>query len=403
MTQHKIALVSAFPPSQNSLNEYGFHLAKSFAERDDVCEVVIIADTLPEPISELDLGPKIRVERVWSFNGLTTPLAIWRSVKKEKPHLTLFNLHMASFGDWEVPAALGLLSPFLAKSGKRVTGVLAHNLFLGVDLEQTNIKGRPIRQAITRFGGNLMTDLLMRTDYLSVTLGSYLDTLNHTHPRANVHLVPHGTFDKPQETTPYLERPQTIITMGKFGTYKKLETLIKAFCKIKPKGSSDGLNLVIGGTDHPAAAGYIDALKQKYQSRKDIEFRGYIAEEDVAGFFNSARLCVFDYESTTGSSGVLHQAASFGTPPIFPRIGDFVDLCEDEGLTGLHYLPRDAHAMANAMRAILEQPIVGEKIAKQNYDAAHAFPIAKVAEFHIGQINKRSASKMKATAELTYQ
>jgi len=112
---------------------------------------------------------------------------------------------------------------------------------------------------------------------------------------------------------------------------------------------------------------------------------------------------VFDYESTTGSSGVLHQAASFGTPPIFPRIGDFVDLCEDEGLTGLHYRSGDATAMANAMRAMLEQPIIGENIAKKNYEAAHAFPIAKVSNFHVTQIKQSLVPNDIEVPILSYQ
>ena len=58
MTQPlRIALVSAFPPGRQTLNEYGLHLAKGFAEREDVSEVIILADRLEQSLPELDLGP----------------------------------------------------------------------------------------------------------------------------------------------------------------------------------------------------------------------------------------------------------------------------------------------------------------------------------------------------------
>ena len=74
--EQRIALVSAFPPGQKSLNEYGLHLAKGLADRSDVDEVVVLADVLDQPASELDLGPKVRVDRVWRFNDPLSALRI---------------------------------------------------------------------------------------------------------------------------------------------------------------------------------------------------------------------------------------------------------------------------------------------------------------------------------------
>ena len=68
----RIALVTAFPPGKQTLNEYGLHLAKGLAERADVAEVIVLADVIPEAMPELDLGPKITVKRCWSFNSLLT-------------------------------------------------------------------------------------------------------------------------------------------------------------------------------------------------------------------------------------------------------------------------------------------------------------------------------------------
>ena len=64
-------------------------------------------------------------------------------------------------------------------------------------------------------------------------------------------------------------------------------------------------------------------------ARKDdagVQFLGYVAEEDVPNFFGRAALSIFDYTTTTGSSGVMHQATSNSCVPVFPLIDDFADL-----------------------------------------------------------------------------
>jgi glycosyltransferase involved in cell wall biosynthesis len=83
---------------------------------------------------------------------------------------------------------------------------------------------------------------------------------------------------------------------------------------------------------------------------------------------------------------VLHQAASFGTVPIFPRIGDFVDLCEDEGLRGHHYAPGDAAQMAEAMAAALSDLGAAQAMANGNRAASMGMPFSEVVAFHVDRI-----------------
>jgi glycosyltransferase involved in cell wall biosynthesis len=249
----RIALVSAFPPGRQTLNEYGLHLAKAFAARADVSEVVVIADRLDRAEAELDLGPKVRVCRVWSFNSALAAPRIVRALTAEKVDGAIFNLQMASFGDREVPAALGLLAPMAARLAGVPSGVIAHNLITGVDLDQTQLKGQPLRQRLVRAGSAVITRALLAANYLTVTLESYRQDLAARHPKAPVLLVPHGTFDTEQrDLVPSRKRPLRIVTMGKFGTYKRLETLIDAFRLLRGELGLAGLNLVIGGSDHLA-------------------------------------------------------------------------------------------------------------------------------------------------------
>ena len=395
----RLALVSAFPPGRQSLNEYGLHLARTLAERDDVAEVVVMADTLDNPQPELDLGPKVRVERVWRFNSLGAGPAILRALHRLDPDGAVWNLQTATFGDREVPAALGLFAPAMARALGTPSGIIAHNLIAGMDLETTQLAGAPLRQAIVRAGGALVTRAMLAADYMTVTLRGYRDLLAKRHPGAEVHLVPHGIFDAaPRERLPLKERPLRIVTMGKFGTYKRLETLLDAFDRLRARPGMRGLELVIGGSDHPATPGYLDGLAAARAGDGAVRFAGYVAEEDIPDFFGTARLSVFDYASTTGSSGVLHQTASYGALPVFPRIGDFVDLCEDEGLAGVHYKPLDAGDMALSMEAALRSLPVWQDTADSNACAAGAMPLSDVAAFHVQRLRAARAPEQTGSA-----
>lgn len=397
----RIALVSAFPPGRQSLNEYGLHLAKAFAARADVSEVVVIADRLDRPQAELDLGPKIRVRRVWSFNSALAAPRIVRALKAERVDGAIFNLQMASFGDREVPAALGLLAPMAARLAGVPSGVIAHNLIAGVDLDQTQLKGQPLRQRLVRAGGAVITRALLAANYLTVTLESYRQDLAACFPKAPVLLVPHGTFDtEERDLLPSRERPLRIVTMGKFGTYKRLETLIDAFRHLRSRPDFTGLELVIGGSDHPNTPGYIASLAKSCAGETGLTFHGYVAEDEIPDFFGAARISVFDYSATTGSSGVLHQTASYGTVPVFPRIGDFVDVCRDEGLDGGNYAPGDSVGMAEAIAALLADPARADRIARSNRAAALGMPISEVADVHMRQLARltKRPSAVEATA-----
>ncbi len=394
---HRIALVSAFPPGRQSLNEYGLHLARGLAARPDVVEVIVLADRVGEEVPELDLGPKVRIERVWSFNSVASGPSILRALYKARPDAVLWNLQTASFGDREVPAALGLLAPAAARAMGLPSGIIAHNIISGIDLENTQLKGQRLRQAVVRAGGALVTRAMMSASYVTVTLRGYLDQLAASFPRADVHLVPHGTFDTDiRPMMPLVQRPRRIVTMGKFGTYKRLETLLAAFDHLRAHPEFSDVELVIGGSDHPSTPGYLSGAAALRASDPGVVFHGYVAEDDVPAFFGTARLSVFDYSTTTGSSGVLHQTASYGAVPVFPRIGDFVDLCRDEGLSGAHYAALDASDMARAMAEMLRDTEAAQDIANRNRDAAQGMPFSDVVGFHVARLTagrKRPAER----------
>ena len=56
----KVAVVTSFPPSKVTLNEYGYHLVKNFVQRTEVSELLLITDKTKE-LKQLDFNNSNKV------------------------------------------------------------------------------------------------------------------------------------------------------------------------------------------------------------------------------------------------------------------------------------------------------------------------------------------------------
>lgn len=387
-----IAIVTAFPPSAGSLNEYGFHLVNAFAARDDIEKIVVIADKYDGDAAELYLGPKVDVRRVWRFNSPFAGLQILKALKSSKAEGALYNLQTASFGDSEIPAALGLLTPAISQKISMPSGIIMHNLVEAVDLSKTNLAKSPLRQKLVGAASYFVTKTMLTSGFMTVTLDSFWDILKEKYKAKNAFMVPHGSFPPAfKQSIPQLKgRSRTIVTMGKFGTYKRLERTIGAIQNLNASlEAGQKIELVIGGSDHPATPGYLEELAAEHKGDTNINFYGYVAEEDVANFFTQAKLAIFDYDSTTGSSGVLHQAAIYGTPAAYPMMGDFIDVTEREGLKGFNFEPLNQAALETAIKDCLEDDVLAQSLAKNNIDVSKGVTMNTVASIQLQLLKQK--------------
>jgi len=375
----KVAVVTAFPPSKVTLNEYGYHLVKNFVQNDEVSELILMSDKTNEPKQlDFDKKEKIKIKECWEFNSYTTFFSIIKAARQEKPDVILFNLQFVKFGDKKIPSALGLLLPMFLRLFGFKTVVLLHNILEQVDLEKAGFTESKIMQTIYNFIGTNITRCLLKANKVAVTIHKYVDILNAKYKTKNVILIPHGTFETVKEPNFELKSgPKQIMAFGKFGTYKKVEILIEAI-EIVRKTNSDELEVLIAGTDSPNTPGYLDGVQKKYKDVKGIVFTGYVEENDVERIFTDSTIVVFPYTSTTGSSGVLHQAGSYGKAVIMPDLGDLALLVKDEGYKGEFFNPESAQSLATAIDKILSNDEYRKEIAKTNFEAASALSMDKI-------------------------
>ncbi len=387
----KLAIVTAYPPSRVTLNEYAYHLVKHFRQHQEVSEIVLLTDVTPQEadISFEEDGCKISVRQCWKFNSLTNVFSIAKAIKNTKPEAVLYNLQFMKFGDKKVPAALGLFSPWISKLMNVKTIVLLHNIMETVDLSSAGFTTNKIKAKAFSLIGEMLTKVLLQADTVALTISKYVAILEEKYKAKNCVLIPHGTFEIPEEPSYELpEGPLKIMTFGKFGTYKKVEILIEAVQQVRQKTGRE-LEIVIAGTDSPNTPGYLATVKNQYETIPNLTFTGYVEEEDVPVIFSESAMVVFPYTSTTGSSGVLHQAGSYGKAVVMPDLGDLSILVREEGYKGEFFNPISINSLALAIEKLVTNELYRNQLAKSNYQAATALPMSRITEMYLNVFAER--------------
>ena len=382
MKKIKIAVISPYPPSDVTLSEYGFHLVKHLAQKEEIEEIVVLTNYLNTGQYSSGQG-NVRLVPCWSFNSMKNVLSITKIIKNEQPDVVLFNLQFMLFGDSKVAAALGLMTPYLLKMMRIPTVTLLHNILEEVDLSNAGFANNKILKSTYNFIGTCLTRLILKSDVVGVTIEKYVNTLRSKYNADNVVLIPHGSFEVPP--LPDFDKKYEkikVMTFGKFGTYKKVEILIEAVEQIRNKTQLP-IELVISGTDNPNVKGYLEGVKEKYAAIKDITFTGYVAEEDVPIIFSESTVVVFPYTSTTGSSGVLHQAGSYGKAVVLPKLGDLERLIDSEGYAGAYFEPESVDGLAQAIENVITDKAYRKKLEYKNYQAAAGLNMSEIADWYL--------------------
>jgi glycosyltransferase involved in cell wall biosynthesis len=382
----RIGVVSAFPPGRNSLSEFGFHLVRHLATQPEVSEVLLYADIT-------DQGDPLAIDGVtampcWTFNSAMNSLRILRKVAQSKPDVVLLNLQFATFGDRKIAGALGLLLPALLRMRRIPTLVVLHNLADNVDMRDAGFAKSKASAAILTMAGRTLTRALLRADLVALTIPRYVEYLRTRYHARNAILAPHGSFEEiavPSFTVP--PGPRRIMAFGKWGTYKTVDTLVNAYSELQARGYHD-LELVIAGSDSPNSAGYLADAASRFNEVSGLHFTGYVAESEVATLFGSAAVVAFPYTSTTGSSGVLHQAGEYGRAVVLPRIGDLIDIIEEEGFRGVYFTPEDSTSLADAIARVIDDPSERVALGRQNFAAAAGIPMSEVVHWHVVHLQR---------------
>jgi glycosyltransferase involved in cell wall biosynthesis len=261
----------------------------------------------------------------------------------------------------------GLTIPALSRVSGRYTHVTLHHLMDNINLKDAGIRF-PL---LYRAAGSVATRMLLMANSVSVLLPAYRRTLMERYRGDNVHFRAHGILSARPEPPDYSLRGNPvhqILAFGKWGTYKRLELLLEAYATVHEL--MPGTKLVIAGANHPMTPGYVESVAAKWKHNPNIEFTGYVAEEQIADLFRKSSVLVMPYSSATGSSGVAHLACEYGLPIVSADIKDFREMADDEGLAIQFYKVGEPRNLAENLISLLNSPEKQHEMSEQNFSAA---------------------------------
>jgi glycosyltransferase involved in cell wall biosynthesis len=375
----KICLVCTFPPSGRQLNEYAFHIAHELRRHDEI-ELTILSDQLSDyEFATDEKGRPLNIEeqpelggfnviRCWKFGSLSNPLRLLQAIRRLNPDVVWFNLVFSTFAtpDKPVAAFAGLATPALVRAAGFYTHITLHHILEHVDFAAAGLR----HGKLLHVGTELATRALLCAHSVSVLLPGYHNTLVSKYGAQNVLLGSHGTFGAAPTPPDYSKRgnpEKRILAIGHWGTYKRLETLMEAFPLVLER--IPNARLVVAGANHHTKAGYWESIREAQPKHLPIEFRGYVAEDEIPELFQTTSVLVLPYDSATGSSGPAHQACQYGVPIVSADLPDFRGMAADEDMAIRFYRRGDPDDLADQLITILESPMLERQMAEHNFAA----------------------------------
>ncbi|WP_373397203.1 glycosyltransferase [Algoriphagus halophilus] len=386
----KLAFITPYPPSQVTLNEYGYHLTRSFLGKNGIEKIYILTNNLEDNADYSRYATEgLEIIPCWDFDSWFTVLNLRKKLKELQPDAVILNLQFMTFGAGKIPAALGLLTPWMCKLLGIPSVTILHNITETVNLETIGMANSKLKGKLFLWIGEQLTKFILKSDLVGVTISQYVTILKDKYKAKNVILLPHGNFELPERNyVPEDSKEINLMAFGKFGTYKKAEVMIDAMEILQKKYPHLKFTSTVAGTDNPNVKGYIDGLRSKYAHLPNVEYTGYIPEEKVSQIFWDSSFVIFPYTTTTGSSGILHQAGSYGRACILPKIDDLERVVEEEGYGGAYFETDNAESLAKAVSHLIDNPEERKSIEDQNYKAAKGLPMGELAQWYLSHIHK---------------
>lgn len=220
--------------------------------------------------------------------------------------------------------------------------------------------------------------ILEQADRIVATSPQELEQLRSlVSPQGLIDVIPAGTDIETFHAIPKAEaRSQLgfnpdeaiVLYVGRFDPRKGIETLVQAVAKLKAECPNRALRLVlVGGSEPDQADGQersrIEALVQELGLAAHTQFVGQVGHDRLPLYYTAADVCVIPshYEPF---GLVAIEAMACGTPVVASDAGG-LKFTVIPGETGWLVPPREAEGFAMAIKRVLEDPIMGQKMSRQ--------------------------------------
>lgn len=388
----RVCVISSFPPTRAGVADYGAHVAEKLARDPRVESLTVLADQAPGA-ARWERLEHLNVYRAWKRDSVGIGLTLARALRRIQPEVVWFNLGLTMFGTRPTAAASGLLAPLLTSLLGYRTIVTLHEV-----PALANLAALGLYTGAGKIGAALVPRLVLRADTVVVMLDRYRRFLMERYGAQNVRRIPHGAFAEPECSAE--PGQETALVFGTFGPHKDPGLVADAVSRLRRQ--RPGLRLVVAGTDHPRYRGFMTDCALR--NRLGGSWIGYVPAARLPGLFAGTTIVVVPSRASTGSSGVIHRAMSYGRAVLASDLPDIRGLAQDDGLEFAWFKPGDPGALAGAIAALLDDPAYRQRIVKHNLEAMHRLAPARIADAYLAafedQVPRAAARYDEATGRL---
>ena len=168
-----------------------------------------------------------------------------------------------------------------------------------------------------------------------------------------LHVVPNPAPPLPPLRDNVSRVPGAFAFAGRLTAAKSLEVAFRAIAAV------DGATLDVAGDGEERAR--LEAAAGELGVGDRVRFLGSQTRERVFDLFRAAEACVLS-STWENFPHVVVEALAVGTPVVATAVGGVAEVVED-GQNGLLVAPGDAHELAGALRRILDEPGLRERLA----------------------------------------
>lgn len=189
---------------------------------------------------------------------------------------------------------------------------------------------------------------------------------NYHVPEDHVHVVHNGVNTSATSLAVCKRLPRQIVFAGRFDEGKGLDVLLRAIA-LGLGENVPPVKIIGAGVLGRALRALAGTLKIEQQ----VDFLGWLPHDRVIAELAKASVCVMP--SRFESFGlVAAEAMAVGTPVVAAKAGALPETVLD-GDTGVLVPPGDPEALAGALRRLLEDPRLAEKMGKAGHDRIRSF------------------------------
>lgn len=305
----KIAMLSTFYPYRGGIAQFNAQLYREFSKEHQVKAFTfsrqypsVLFPGKTQYVQDEDNAERVEAVRVLdSIN----PLHYWKTAKMIRewsPDLLLLRYWHPFFAP-----SLGAVAKLLRKHTKIIT--LVDNAIPHED----KIIYRPFTQYFLKQSqGFVAMSSIVKDDLWK--LAPNVPCLLKQHPLYN-------HFGKKKKRSDVLKHynldtnKKTLLFFGFIREYKGLDLLLEAFSKL-----DDSYQLIIAGESYTDFSKYENLIHKSSNKERILLLNRYVADEEVAGLFSCADVCVQPYRSAT-QSGITAVSYHFEVPMIVTNVG----------------------------------------------------------------------------------